>query len=1159
MAFYYESNTLLKFFMLVKRVLWIVDLLPMLSIVTNKSLPKKSPRFYYLLCVFGMFPFVVISCREKATDKALFERMENTGINFQNNVEDGNKDNSFLFRNFYNGGGVALGDINNDGLADVFLTSNSGTNKLYLNKGRFVFEDVSVKAGILPDDKWYTGVVFSDVNADGWLDIYVSSSGNMNTGNRKNKLYINNRLTAADSANGQTVPVFSEAAHLYGLDISAYTTQVSFFDYDMDGDLDCFMINNSPIPVNQLQYSNRRDLPEREWPVADFLKGGGDHLFRNDQGHFTEVTKEAGIHGSLISFGLGVSIGDINEDGYPDVFVSNDSYERDYLYINQKDGTFKDELENWMQHVSFSSMGADIGDINNDGYPDLFTTDMFPLNDFRLKTMGAFDNIDLFNAKIKSGFYYQYPVNSLQLNNKNGMFKDIARYAGVAATDWSWGALLFDMDNDGWNDIYVCNGVNRDVTNLDFMNFFADEVYQKMVLSRKKKEIDLLLKQIPRTPLPNKAYRNGGNLKFDDVTTSWGFEQPTFSNGAAYGDLDNDGDLDLVVNNENERTFIYKNNSREINQNNYIGVALRGKGQNLFAIGSKIKLFTDNQVLMREMVPSRGFQSSVDYKIIFGLGKRTKIDSLIITWPDRSFTKIENPEINRDHVFDQEESRNNISAPQMPAAITLFTKVNTNFDKHRENETVDFYSERSVPKTLSREGPKATVGDVNGDGMEDLFIGGIPGYPGQLYLQNKNGEFTKKNEKAFLAFTDFEDVAVLLFDSDKDNDADLLVCPGGNNVSVNSRELQLRFFRNDGKGNFSLDASAFPNTGMNVSVAVPHDFNNDGYPDLFVGSRNFPGIYGIDPVSYFFVNDGKGHFTDIARAGKMDLSKIGMVCGAVWADVSGDAQKELIVVGEWMAPRVFSYRQGAFEEVKTNMSDMFGWWQTVVATDVNRDGREDLILGNIGENFYLNPSQNSPVKLWINDFDQNKSIEKILTYTVDGKDMPVLLKKDLEDQLPSIKKENLRHEVYATKSIQELFRGQTLQNASVKKLNYVSSCVAINNGDGNFAIQKLPVMCQLSCVNAIHPVDINEDGYTDLVLGGNQFGFLPQFERLDASFGEVLINNAKGGFVWQENVKTGLHMKGEVRDIVEIKNKNNHYILFLQNNDYPVLYKLNKD
>lgn len=1107
------------------------------------------PKYQLKMRLVAVYVIVTLflSCNNKNHEDSLFQLVENSGISFNNKVEDDSLENSFLFRNFYNGGGVAIGDINNDGLPDVFLTSNGGNNKLYLNRGNFKFEDISGKAGIIKDDKWHTGVVFADINGDGWLDIYVCSSGHMRTGNRKNKLYINNHNLT-----------FTESASQYGLDISAYTTQVSFFDYDLDGDLDCFMINNSPIPINQLNYSNRRDLPENQWPVADFLKGGGDHLFRNDNGHFTEVTKEAGIHGSLISFGLGVSVGDINGDGYPDVFVSNDSYERDYLYINQKNGTFKDEMESWMQHTSFSSMGADIADINNDGYPDLFTTDMLPLNDYRLKTTGAFDNIDLFNAKLKAGFYYQYTQNCLQLNNKNGMFKDIANYSGVSATDWSWGALMFDMDNDGWNDIYVCNGVNRDVTDLDFMNFFADETYHKMVLKGKKKDVDELLKQIPRTPIPNKVYHNNGNLKFTDVGEKWGIDQPSFSNGAAYGDLDNDGDLDLVVNNENGPAFVYKNNSREVNHNNYIAVSLKGKGKNQFAIGSQIKLFTGNEILSREMVPSRGFQSSVDYKIVVGLGKIASIDSMIIDWPDRSFSKLEKPAINQALVIQEPDTKNIMPGVVEKDQSTFFTKMQSNFDKHVENEVVDFYTERNIPRMLSKEGPKAAVGDVNADGLDDVFIGGTPGHPGQLYIQTADGKFQKKEEKEFQRFSDFEDVAVLLFDCDHDGDLDLLICPGGNNTAPNSRELQLRLFKNDGKGDFLLDASAFPNVGTNVSVAIANDFNGDGFLDLFIGSRSYPELYGVTPESFLFVNDGKGHFTDIAKAQDPEIANIGMVCGAVWADITGDSKKELVVVGEWMTPRIFSFDGNHFTEVKTNLDNMFGWWQAVSVADVNGDGKMDLLLGNIGENFYLQPDEKKPVKLWINDYDQNNSVEKVMTYTIDGKDMPVFLKRDMEDQLPSIKKANLKNEAYSQKSMQELFPEDLLKKSAVKIFNYSSSCIALNNGNGNFTVKKLPPMAQLSCINVIYCMDVNHDNRIDLVIGGNQFGFLPQFERLDASVGDVLINIGKGEFNWQETAKTGLDLRGEARDIAELKTKNGNCLLFLQNNEYPFLYKLNK-
>lgn len=1078
----------------------------------------------------------------------MFELVDDTGISFTNAVQDGAKENSFLFRNFYNGGGVGIGDINNDGLPDVLFTSNAGENKLYLNKGAFKFEDITRRSGMKQDSMWNTGVSFVDINADGWLDIYLCSSGHMSTGHRKNKLYINNHNET-----------FTESAAAYGLDISGYATQVSFFDYDLDGDLDMFLINNSPIPVNQLGYSNRRDLFESQWPVAPFLKGGGDHLFRNDEGHFKEVTKEAGIHGSLISFGLGVSVADINGDAWPDVYVSNDSYERDYLYINQRNGTFKDETEEWLQHTSFSSMGTDIVDINNDGYPDMFTTDMLPRDDYRLKTTGSFDNIDLYRSKIKAGLYHQFVQNCLQLNTGAGKFSDIAFYSNVQATDWSWGALMFDADNDGWNDIFVCNGVARDVTNLDFMDFFANEVNQKMVLTGKKESVEELVKRIPLTPLPNKAFRNTGHLTFTDAEQDWGLDQPSFSNGAAYGDLDGDGDLDLIVNNINQPAFIYRNRSAEEKKTNQVSILLKGTGKNTFAIGSKINLYIGNQVLSRELIPCRGFQSSVDYRTIVGLGNHQQIDSLKIIWPNRTYSVFTHPAINTLLTYQQPATGPVVQDNPFVKAPVL-EQTNEPFDPHREDDYVDFYQEREVPEMLSRQGPTAAVADVNGDGLQDVYICGAAGQGGQLYMQSAAGSYVKKPQKGFEQFADFEDVSALFFDCDGDGDMDLFVGSGGNNHTAGSRELQNRLYKNDGKGNFTIDVDALPNSGMNNGLAVAGDFDEDGDLDLFVGSRSMPQVYGATPDSYILINNGKGKFTDIAAARNKDIAAIGMVSGAVWQDVTGDGKKDLVITGEWMAPHIFSFRQDRFVEVKSNLNNLHGWWQTIASADLNGDGRMDLILGNIGENFYLRPDKDHPVKIWINDFDHNGSIDKLLTRTIDEKDMPVFLKRDMEDQLPVLKKQALKHGDYATKSIQQLLPQEELKNSIVKQFNYPASCIAINEGNGKFGIRPLPAPVQFSSVNAILCKDMNGDGKPDLVLGGNNFGFLPQFCRLDASYGHLLTNDGRGNFTWLPPGETGLNVRGVIRDIKEIgKDSSNNRILFLQNNDYPVVYRKTKN
>jgi len=1102
--------------------------------------------------IFFLLTFLLfISCTKKAPSgelPLLFSSLPSntTGITFNNAIENKKEFNIFTYRNFYNGGGVAIGDINNDNLPDIYFTANQGQNKLYLNLGGFTFKDISASANVQGNNIWSTGVVMVDINNDGLLDIYVCNAGNVKGDDLKNELFINNGdLT------------FTEQAEKYNLAENGLTTHAAFFDYDKDGDLDAYILNNSFIPVNSLNYSNKRELRAKDWGVPNLLKGGGDKLLRNDNGSFVDISEEAGIFGSLIGFGLGVTIGDINDDNYPDIYVSNDFYERDYLYINNQNGTFTESIKDWTSHTSQSSMGADMADINNDGNPDVFVTDMLPEHNKRIKETTQFESFDVYQRKLGLDFDHQYMQNSLQLNSGNNDFSEIANLSGVSKTDWSWGALLFDMDNDGYKDIFVCNGIYHDLTNQDFINFFANDIIQKMAITGEKEEVSSIINKMPSNAIANYAFKNSGHLDFENVTNSWGFNTPTFSNGAAYGDLDNDGDLDLVINNVNQEALVYKNNTEIVSQNKHLKIQLIGNLPNTYGIGSKVKLFTNNEVILQEVMPSRGFQSSVDYIQTIGIGTKT-IDSIQIIWPDDSFEIITNIIPNHKYTFHQEEALNKYALSSYNKNPFLIEVNENSFLSHDENTHVDFNYEGLISQMLSKEGPTISVGDVNQDGLEDVFIGGAKNQESQLYLQASNGTFKKINAQGFKEDKNLEDTASAFFDADGDGDLDLMVGSGGNEV-YDEKLYKTRLYLNDGKGIYSKSSTNIPPTFQNASVIAPYDFDQDGDIDVFIGNRSVPAVYAINAKQQLLENQGNGEFKDITERKAYAFHALGMVTDAVWADIVGDHNKDLIITQDWGSTHIFKNNGKQLVSVRTNLCKYSGWWNTVKVADFNKDGLVDLILGNNGLNLPYKPSKEKPMKIYINDFDNNGTIEQIVTETIDGRDVPIITKQELTSQIASLKKKNLKFSAYATKSIQELFSKEIIDQSIIRKVKTSETVIALNGKDGIFSIKPLPIEVQFSSIKAIEVVDVNNDTNLDILLGGNQYQLKPQYARLDANHGSLLLGNGKGGFNWVDNKTSGFIVQGEVKNISALKGAQERYIITGINNAKPKIFKLKNE
>jgi len=1099
---------------------------------------------HFIALSIGTLLLASCSKLKEDTSRKLYTLLpsDSTGISFANNLSFNETFNIYTYRNFYNGGGVALGDVNNDGLLDIYFSSNQQENKLYLNRGNFKFEDVTEKAGVGGTRAWSTGVSMADVNADGWIDIYVCNSGDVKGDNKLNELFINNQ----DGT-------FTDKAKEYNVADPGYTTHAAFFDYDRDGDLDLYILNNSYQAIGSF------NLKKNERPKRDQL--GGDKLMRNDNNHFVDVSEQAGIYGSVIGFGLGVTIGDINKDGWQDIYVSNDFFERDYLYINNKNGTFNEVLTEQMHSISGASMGADLADINNDALADIFVTEMLPQDNKRLKTVTTYEDWNRYQYNLQNGYYHQFTRNMLQINQGNGRFDEIGRLAGVAATDWSWGALLFDMDNDGRKDIFVANGIYQDLTNQDFLQFASSEEFVKSVVVNQKVDYKKLVDVIPSNPISNYAFSNSGNFNFINKAEEWGLSQPGFSNGSAYGDLDNDGDLDLVVNNVNMKSFVYRNETdRLLKENHYLKFELIGEGKNTQALGTKITLHIGDEKLYLEQMPMRGFESTVDARPNFGLGKHAIVDKAIIEWPDGRITVLDSVKSNQTIRLKQSDSKQHIPKNE-EHSVALFElmdrKLGINF-RHTENEFVDFDRDRLIYQMLSVEGSKMAVGDVNKDGLEDIYFGGAKDQVGELYVQTISGTFSKLNQPSFEADRVSEDMGSVFFDADGDGDLDLYVCSGGNEFSPSSSALFDRLYFNDGKGHFVKSSQVLPASAfVSTSTVQATDYDNDGDQDLFVGVRLIPFSYGMPSDSYLLQNDGKGNFKNITSSNASGLLKVGMVTDACWADIDGDQDKDLLVVGEWMPIKIFINENGKLNDAtdKWGMQASSGWWNAIKPADIDNDGDMDFVVGNHGLNSRFKATSEKPVSMMVNDFDRNGSVEQIICVYFGDTSYPMVLRHDLLSQIPSLKKKYLKYENYSDQRFEDIFTEEQRKGVLKLEAKTLASSVLINQG-GRFELNELPVEAQFSPIYAIFIEDIDLDNKKDLIIGGNLYKVKPEAGRYDANDGLFLKGNGDATFKAVPNRYSGIDIDGQVRDLRMIHNANGRFIIVNRNDDSVLIYKI---
>ena len=1113
----------------------------------------------------ALLAFFLPGCKETGADffsknnAPIFEllRKDATGLDFENVLKQSLDFNALNFMYYFNGGGVAAEDFNSDGLVDLYFTSNMGPNKLFLNEGGLKFRDVTEQAGVAGQEGWTSGVSVADINNDGLPDIYLSEVGNFHQIKGRNQLFICKGIR--DGA-----PFYEDEAIPYGLDLVGLSTQAAFFDYDLDGDLDMFQLNYS-LHENGT-FGQRKDFLGTQHPLA------GDKLMRNDGGHFTEVTMQAGINSSVIGYGLGVVMGDVNLDGWPDIYVCNDFHENDYLYLNQQNGTFKEVLTDEMMHCSIFSMGVDMADINNDGWNEILSLDMMPEDPYTLKSSKGDLDYGTYHFRIGYGYFYQFARNNLQLNNgsppleggKGGVsFSEIGLFAGIHATDWSWAPLFMDFDHDGYKDLFISNGIPRRMNDIDYINYRrSDEDFTyRTNLSQMVDENLKVLDQMPRIKLPNKFFHNTGKLTFEDVGQQIKGSLPTYSNGSIYADLDNDGDLDIVVNNIEDEPFLYKNLTIEngAKAGSYLSLKLKGSPKNVSAIGARGVVFKKGQELVCENFPVRGFQSSMPSGIHIGVGDTSQVDSVVLIWPDGSYQRLGGIAWNRTQTLEWKQGlpRYNFEnlrtkKPHLAEFEDVTSKVALDFT-HHENPYVDFHRERLIPHMVSSEGPALAVGDVNGDGLEDVFFGSAKRKKSALYFQKPDGSFYQNTPAAILNDSLFEDVDAVFADLENDGDLDLVIAAGGNEYSGQDEAMKQRAYLNDGKGNFKrMD---FEGVFMTASCVLPTDFNKDGLVDFFFGARAVPWKYGITPTSVLLQNKGNGQFEDVTGKIGGGLDQAGLVKNGAWADMDGDGDEDLVLAIEWEPVTVFLNEGGKFR--KTTIDDRKGWWNFVLPYDFDGDGDLDLLAGNLGKNSKLKPTPEQPVKLYVNDFDDNDQLDPVYTYYLGGREIPFPNYEEMTAQLPGLKKKFLFAKDFAKASLSDLLGEKKLKEALVREANTFQSMYFENTGGMKFVARELPGELQFSTLNAATLFDFDGDGKQEVLLGGNFYDCNIQLGRYDADYGHVLRISKEGKM---EVYPLGnLHVKGQVRRIEPVAVGGRVLFILAKNNEPALVVKVLKE